>query len=189
MRAHVRTAIRRALAAALRAHLPEPVRGLVFVERVAPLKDNEYPSAVLTTIDERTDDEIEGNDPEASDRHLTAVIDCSDRFKDPQGALEKAEAVAAEVEAAVSAERFLGGLLRVPARLMSTDLEVLGEGGTYIGTNRLEFDLIYRVPVTEDEIEDWFNRFGVRYNLGNAQHVDDQASDLGVIREGDSGPS
>ena len=188
MSAHQRTTIAHALRSQLQARIPL-LASKTFLERTTPLTKHEPTAIVVTTGEDRTDETSFGTGwPREYTRFFQITIDTSARHQEASSALDLANAVAYDVEAAVAFDPTLGGVCR-DLRLNQSVPEVLDDGGIYVGVIAIEYEAVYVTTEETDGALVWFNRFGVEYDLAAAQADAETANDLVEIREGATGPA
>lgn len=177
--AHQRKLIRDAVVAALTDATAAGEQ--VEATRVIPYRKSTLPAIAVYTLKEATDRDSANTAPRRLRRELeleiAAVVAPSDRMDDALDAL------AVEIEAAMDADRELGGTC-ADSFLESTTIEPLADGDSIMGLMTMTYVVTYQTEAVADaSAADDFLRVGATQNLGNAQPAGDRATDQFTVQE------
>ena len=139
---HPRTLIREAVKDQLSANLPKVdpriTASRISIHRVTPLFASKLPAILITTRDERIEDQPNA-DPGLRRRLLDLSVEI---IASGEAAAEAADTLAQAVEAILDADETLG-LMVEGTRLTRTEIDQGGEGDTPILAVRLSFEVCY----------------------------------------------
>jgi hypothetical protein len=182
---HQRSLIRAAMVAALMGETSAEDR--VFSERVIPYKRNELPILAVYTVGEDVDAGSLATSPRELTRQLHVAIE---GWVAPgsDGAVEDVlDSLAAEVEAAIHADPYLGGLC-ADLVLEGTEPDIGREGDRLMGLIVLTYRVTYRTlaPDVDNSNLDDFLRVDAQHALRVADESQATAEDQFTVQETES---
>lgn len=171
---HPRALIRQAVVAQLIA-ANTAAESRVEATREIPRRRGDGPALGVYTPEESVTSTETRTAPREHTRSLTLVIEGI--VSGASGVDDALDDLAQDIEDALDADDTLGGTA-AESSLVSTDLEVMEDGGRTVGLIRLTYNVVhYTLAPREVEAPDAFELANVRYNLNGQTHPDDQAED------------
>jgi hypothetical protein len=148
-----------------------------------PYRKVDLPAISVYTLEETVEDESSSTAPRELERELTLEIAGFVEFG--EGVDDRMDDLAQEIETAMHADPFLGGLAG-DCLLVATELSVRGEGDRLAGVVTLTYAVTYRTlapePPADDDMDD-FLRVDAEHNPAGEVHPDEVAEDLFTVQE------
>lgn len=172
--AHQRQAIRKAVQAALVA-ASTSAGSRVLTTRMVPWHRSELPAVGIYTLEETVDDKASG--PRELTRSLQLAIEAGVNHAD-DAADDILDALCLQIEQAMHVDFTFGGACS-DSVLASTEIDVAEVGNRTVMVARMVYSVRYYTyaPDAADQTLPTLNTADVKYDLGDAQPVGDQAED------------
>jgi hypothetical protein len=149
----------------------------VYGNRMVPWRRTQLPAIAVYTLEESVDPDSKTTAPRILRRTLQLVVDAV--TEESSTIEDELDALCVQIEAAMDTDETFSDVC-ARSILESTDIDILEDGEKLLGRARLIYAVEYdtEAPDAENVVLDDFNEASIDYNLENAVHEDNQATDL-----------